>query len=242
LVGFCAQAVDGTLGMGYGLLAASSLLMFGLAPATASASVHMAEVITTGVSAVSHHLFGNVQPELFRRLVIPGIIGAIIGAYLLVWISGDVLKPWIAGYMFVMGVVVLRHAFSNSIAKPAGFGTAIGLLGFIGAMLDAIGGGGWGPIVVSTLVARGNSTRNTIGTANAVEFFITIASSVVFLLTLRAGLWPFVIPLSVGGFMAAPIGAWLCKRLAHRRLTGIVGAVILLNAAVALIKWFTRPS
>jgi len=236
LIGFAAQMVDGALGMAYGLTASSFLLAAGVPPAPVSATVHLAETVTTGVSALSHQRFGNVDRLLFRKLVIPGILGAILGAYVLVSIPGEALQPWIAGYILVMGLVVLGKAFTQM--PPVKVASHLAPLGFVGALLDAVGGGGWGPIVGSTLLARGNEARFTVGTVNAVEFFVTIASSAVFLVTIGFGLWKIVLPLALGGVLAAPIAAWICKRIPHRPMLALVGITISIVASYSLLKAF----
>lgn len=236
MIGFAAQMVDGALGMAYGLTASSFLLASGLPPVQVSATVHLAETVTTGASAVSHHRFGNVDRELFKRLVIPGVIGAALGAYLLSALPGEAFKPWIAGYILVMGAVVFAKAFTQ--VPPVKVASKVRSLGFFGALIDALGGGGWGPIVASTLLARGNEARFTVGTVNAVEFFVTLSSSLVFLVTVGLGLWKVVLPLALGGLIAAPFAAWACKRVPHKPMLAIVGLVIIGVAARTLIKHF----
>lgn len=236
LIGFAAQMVDGALGMAYGLTASSFLLASGLPPVQVSATVHLAETVTTGVSAISHHRFGNVDRALFQRLVIPGVIGAALGAYLLSALPGEKFKPWIAGYILVMGAVVFAKAFTQ--VPPVRVASKVRSLGFFGALIDAMGGGGWGPIVASTLLARGNEARFTVGTVNAVEFFVTLSSSLVFLVTVGLGLWKVVLPLALGGLIAAPLAAFACKRVPHNPMLALVGLVIIGVAARTLIKHF----
>lgn len=225
-IGFGAQLIDGALGMAYGVSASTMLLGAGLAPATISATVHAAEVFTTGASAVSHHAFGNIDRKLFWRLVIPGVLGAVAGAYLLSSLDGDNLRPWIAVYLLLMGGIIVVKAFREF--PPRSVRAHLTPLGFGGAFIDAIGGGGWGPIVTSTLLVRGNEARTTIGTVNAAEFFITLAASLTFILTIGLQYWQLVIALAVGGLAAAPLGAWLCKRLPMRALLIFVGVLIVL--------------
>ena len=236
LIGFAAQMVDGALGMAYGVTASSFLLAAGLPPLQVSATVHLAETFTTGASAISHHRFGNVDRELFKRLVVPGVLGAAIGAYLLTALPGEKLKPWIAGYILLMGVIVFSKAFAQ--VPPVKVASKVRSLGFFGAMIDALGGGGWGPIVASTLLARGNEARFTVGTVNTVEFFVTLASSMVFLVTVEMGLWKVVLPLALGGLLAAPIAAYVCKKLPHKPMLALVGLVIMGVALRTLIKHF----
>lgn len=236
LIGFAAQMVDGALGMAYGVTASSFLLAAGQPPVTVSATVHLAETITTGASAISHHRFGNVDKELFKRLVIPGMLGAAVGAFLLVNLPGDELKPWIAGYILVMGVVVFSKAFTQ--VPPIKVASKVRSLGFFGALMDAMGGGGWGPIVASTLLARGNEARFTVGTVNAVEFFVTLTSSLVFIVTVGIGLWKVMLPLALGGLIAAPVAAYVCKRIPHKPMLAIVGLVIVAVSTRTLILHF----
>jgi uncharacterized membrane protein YfcA len=231
-IGFVAQLIDGALGMAYGVSATSFLLAAGVPPVTASATVHMAETFTTGVSALSHNYFGNVDRRLFRSLVVPGMIGAAIGAYVLVSLPGERLRPWIAGYICVMGVVVFLKAFRT--IPPVSVTTHLAPLGFTGALIDSLGGGGWGPIVASTLLARGNVVRTTIGSVNAAEFFVTLTSSLTFLLTVGLGHWPIVLALGLGGAVAAPIGAWACRRLPHKPMLAVIGLLIVALSARTL--------
>lgn len=225
LIGFTAQLVDGALGMAYGLTATSFLLAAGLPPATASATVHFAETFTTGASAISHHSFGNVHSPLFKKLVIPGVLGAALGAYVLTELDGDVLKPYIAGYLIFMGLYVLVKSFAE--INPIHVQKRVGPLGFFGGLIDSIGGGGWGPIVTSTLLARGNHTRYTIGTVNAVEFFVTLTSSAVFIAIIGISHWNIVLALALGGVLAAPIAGFVAKKVPHRPMMFLVGLLII---------------
>ena len=225
LIGFAAQMIDGSLGMAYGLTASSFLLAAGVPPAAASATVHMAETFTTGASAVSHHSFGNIHSPLFKRLVIPGMLGAALGAYVLTALDGDVLKPWVAGYLALMGVYVLAKSLRE--INPIHVEGKVAPLGFFGGLIDAIGGGGWGPIVTSTLLARGNHTRYTIGTVNAVEFFVTLTASAVFIATIGLDHWDIVLALALGGVAAAPLAGWLTKHVPQRPMMFAVGLLII---------------
>ena len=225
LIGFTAQLVDGALGMAYGLTATSFLLAAGLPPATASATVHFAETFTTGASAISHHSFGNVHSPLFKKLVIPGVLGAALGAYVLTELDGDVLKPYVAGYLIFMGLYVLVKSFAE--INPIHVQKRVGPLGFFGGLIDSIGGGGWGPIVTSTLLARGNHTRYTIGTVNAVEFFVTLTSSAVFIAIIGISHWNIVLALALGGVLAAPIAGFVAKKVPHRPMMFLVGLLII---------------
>src|SRR6185503_19933095 len=231
LVGFVAQMIDGALGMAYGVSSNTFLLSLGIPPAAASASVHMAEVVTTGISGFSHWRLGNVDWKLVRRLLVPGILGGVAGAYLLTSIDGNLLKPYIAAYLLVMGGVIVYKAFTMKPRnKPDEYhGPRISWLGLLGGFCDAVGGGGWGPVVTSTLVARGKYARTTIGSVNFSEFFVTLAKSIVFVFTLRfAEYWQIILGLLVGGGIAAPLAARMTKKLPLKTLMIMVGVLIIL--------------
>jgi uncharacterized membrane protein YfcA len=234
--GFVAQLIDGALGMAYGVSASSLLMAFGVPPAATSATVHAAECFTTGASAISHHAFGNVDRFLFRRLLIPAVLGAIIGAYALSAFDGDVLKPYVSGYLIIMGLVIIAKAFFR--VPPKNVTTHLTPLGFFGALVDAMGGGGWGPIVASNLIVRGNDVRITVGSVNAVEFFVTLAASITFLLTIGLTHWSIILGLALGGVIAAPLGAWAAKRIPHKPFMILVGVLVTVVSARNLLKAF----
>ena len=188
-VGFLAQAVDGALGMAYGVISSSVLLALGVPPATASASVHGAEVFTTAASAGSHVWHKNVEWRLFVPLAIAGVIGGVIGAYVLAGIDGDMIKPYVVAYLALMGFYILWRATRNTPVKRIRPSWIVAPLGAVGGFFDAIGGGGWGPTVSSTLVGAGAEPRRAIGTANTAEFFLTVAISATFVWALVTGHW-----------------------------------------------------
>ncbi len=225
--GFLAQIIDGTLGMAYGVSSTTLLLSIGLSPAAASASVHTAEIFTTAVSGLSHWRLGNVDTQLLKRLLIPGVLGGVIGAYLLTVLPANIIKPFVSIYLVVIGLVILIKALRRQ-TPEAPVTTHIEPLGLIGGFFDAIGGGGWGPIVTSTLVARGNNPRFTVGSVNLAEFFVTLSESILFLLTIGLTHWKVVAGLLLGGVLAAPVAAYACKRLPARALMILVGVLIIL--------------
>ena len=225
IVGFIAQMIDGALGMGYGVSSTSFLLGIGIPPAAASASVHAAEIFASGVSGFSHWKLGNVNKRLLMKLLIPGIIGGVIGAYLLTSIPGKTIKPFIAFYLLIMGLIIVLKAFRKIQSKEVK--TYLGPLGFVGGFFDAIGGGGWGPIVTTTLVARGNNPRFTIGTINLVEFFVTIAVSIAFILTIGLVHWKIILGLTLGGVTAAPLAAFACRKVPTKALMMLVGVFVI---------------
>jgi len=227
-VGFIAQMIDGALGMAYGVSSNTFLLSVGVPPAVASACVHIAEVVTTGISGITHWKLGNVDKETFKKLIIPGVLGGIAGAYLLTAIDGNIIKPYVSIYLIIMGFVILWKALS-SITKEGKPIPWIAPLGLVGGFCDAIGGGGWGPVVTTTLVAQGKHPRFSIGSVNSSEFFVTFAESVTFLLTLGGLLtnWPIFVGLLIGGAVAAPLAAFVTKHLPIRLLMGMVGILII---------------
>lgn len=236
LAGFIAQIIDGALGMAYGVTASSLLMTFGLPPAVISATVHAAECFTTGASALSHRAFGNVDGRLFRALLLPGVAGAGLGAYLLANFPGDVLRPYIAVYLIVIGVVIILKAWRAF--PPREVTSQLIPLGFVGAFVDAVGGGGWGPIVTSNLIVRGHDVRKSIGSVNAVEFFVTFSASLVFLFTLGLSNWPVIAGLALGGLLAAPLGAWASRHLPAKPLMMAVGVLVIAVSTRTLLVVF----
>ena len=223
LVGAFAQFIDGALGMAYGVTSNSFLLAVGLTPAIASASVHTAEVFTTLASGISHFRAGNVDKKLFKRLVVPGCICASIGAYLLVGVPIWFVKPVVNVYLCVMGVVVLLRAFNvNLVMRKINKSCLAGIGGF----MDAVGGGGWGPIVTSTLVAEGNDPVKVIGSVNSAEFFVTLCESLTFFTLLGLQNLHIILGLMVGGVVAAPLGAVVCKKIPKKHLMLAIGILI----------------
>lgn len=234
-VGFFAQAVDGALGMAYGVTATTFLLGTGASPAMASASVHIAEIFTTGFSGVSHLKYGNVNRQLFVRLLIPGMLGAILGTIVITQLDGKMLRPYVTAYLLIMGLYILSKAFRRFRARQGEPGH-VGKLAAFGGFVDAAGGGGWGPVVTSTLVGSGRDPRTTIGSVNFAEFFITVATAASFSLLVGPGAWVLVAGLVLGGLFAAPFAALLCRRLRARTLLILVGTLITALSALDLYK------
>lgn len=248
IVGFMAQLVDGSLGMGFGATSASLLLMFGIAPAVASASIHMAEIATTAASGASHLWFRNVDRTILWRLTIPGSISAFIGAAFLSSLPGNLIKPFISCFLILLGFYILiRFLFLNhaSEKKPSPLTKAfLTPLGLAGGFFDAVGGGGWGPITTPMLIARkGISPRKVIGTVATSEFAIAVSATLGFVLFL--GLeqfqWHLVIAFMIGGILAAPIAAWLVRKLPTYLLGVLVGGLIILTNAATVIKSLALP-
>jgi len=240
LVGVLAQAVDGALGMAYGVISSSVLLALGVPPATASASVHAAEVFTTAASAGSHAWHKNVEWRLLAPLAIAGVIGGVLGAYVLTGLEASTIKPFVVGYLALVGAWILWRAGHDIPTRhlPA---WVTGPLGLIGGFLDAVGGGGWGPTVSSTMVGAGQEPRKAIGTVNTAEFFLTVAISATFVWALITGHWEeagalqnhaaAVGGLVVGGLIAAPFAGLIVKKVPRKALTYAVGFLLLILAA-----------
>jgi uncharacterized membrane protein YfcA len=243
-VGLLAQIVDGALGMAYGVIANTVLLAFGVPPATASASVHVAKIFTGGASAISHVMHRNILWPLFWPLAAGGVIGGVIGAYVLTGVPGETIKPFILAYLLLIGGWVLWRARRDRPTRE--FPPRLsGPLGVVGGFLDSIGGGGWGPTVTSTLVGAGAEPRCAIGTVNTAELLVTSAISGAFLVALLTGRWDggaldhhawAIGGLIVGGLIAAPFAGWITKRVPAKVLTYVVGGLIILLAGYQALQ------
>lgn len=234
-VGFAAQMVDGAIGMAYGVTATSVLVSLGTPPAVASASIHAAEVFTTGASGFSHWRVGNVDARLVARLAVPGVIGGIAGALFASYLPGEVIRPLVNLYLAAMGLVILWRALRARPATPPPPPGKVVVLGLTGGFMDAAGGGGWGPLVASTLIGRGDVPRIAIGSTNAAEFFVTFAVTAAFFAAIGLDLWPVILGLIAGGVIAAPFAALITKKLPNRPLMVIVGVVIVLLSLRGLL-------
>jgi hypothetical protein len=236
LAGFLAQLVDGALGMAYGVTSNTILLSFGLSPRLASAAVHTSEVFTTGVSGLSHIRFGNFDKKLFIKLLIPGVISASIGAFLLgSVIDGNSIKPYINLYLMGLGIIILFKAFKRAPDKSKNLKYA-SLYAAVGGFLDSIGGGGWGPIVTSNLIRQGNTPKVVIGTVNTLEFFVTFFSAGILIYFTGLQSWQIILGLIVGGTLAAPLGAFLTKKIPTKAMMITVGIVIIITSAFSVYK------
>lgn len=230
-VGFFAQLVDGALGMGYGVISTSLLLSGGLNPAVISGSIHTAEMFSSGASGFSHYRFGNVNMKLFKTLLIPGVLGAIIGALLLNYLGetyGGYIRPIIAIYTFILGLRILMIAFKKQV-KPKKVKNA-GILAGAGGFLDSFGGGGWGPLVTSTLISKGRSPKYVIGSVSLTEFFVTMASALTFFIVLGVSHVETILGLIIGGLLAAPIAARLVGKLPVKKVFIGVAIVVLVSS------------
>ncbi|HEY3403227.1 MAG TPA: sulfite exporter TauE/SafE family protein [Ohtaekwangia sp.] len=225
IAGFAAQMIDGALGMAYGVSSTTFLMSTGVPPAVASASVHISEVFTTGASGIAHWRFGNVDTKLLKKLVLPGALGAGLGAYVLSSFDASAIKPYISFYLVIMGIVIIIKALRKRVAfkEPK----RVGWLALFGGFVDACGGGGWGPIVTTTLIGSGNHPRLTIGTVNAVEFFVALTASGIFTIFIGVDSWQVVTGLILGGVIAAPLGALITQRVNVKASMIFVGLLII---------------
>lgn len=233
-IGFAAQIIDGAIGMAYGVTSTSVLLSFGVPPATASACVHAAETFTTGASGAAHWRLGNIDRGLVWRIAVPGMIGGALGAYVLTNLPGDAVRPFINAYLLLLGVFILWKALATT-PRTGPPPRAVAPLGFAGGLLDSIGGGGWGPIVTSTLLGQGTTPRYAIGSVNLAEFFVTATISATFLLTIGLDLWPIIAGLVIGGVLAAPFAAVVTKHLPDRVLMVLVGCVVVILSVRGIV-------
>jgi uncharacterized membrane protein YfcA len=236
-IGFVAQLVDGALGMAYGVLSNAAMLTMGLPPAQASALVHTAEIFTTGASAASHIYHRNVDWRMVARLGVTGVLGAVLGAWILSNIDIVAGRRLVYGYLLLMGFYILWKSMRIALRPrtPAGWTAP---LGFVAGFLDASGGGGWGPVTTSTLIGSGHAPRQTVGSVNTTEFFVTVAAATTFFAELGASPLEHLVPLVLGGVLAAPFGGWAVRHVPARALMIAVGVLIVLLSIFQLLRAF----
>jgi uncharacterized membrane protein YfcA len=226
VIGFFAQLVDGALGMAFGVLSTTSLLAFGVPPASASAMTHIAEVFTTAASGTSHVFHRNVDWRLVARLAPAGALGGVVGAFVLSNIDGQAIQPFVSLYLMAIGAYIIIKAFRPLWPREVR-DWLVPVIGAGGGLLDAMGGGGWGPIVTSSLIGRGHVPRKVIGSTNLTEFFVTTVISATFLVTLGWTELSSALGLIIGGVAAAPVGGYLVSRIPTRPLMVGVGILII---------------
>jgi uncharacterized membrane protein YfcA len=236
-VGFAAQLIDGMVGMGYGICCSAILATLGVPPAAASMTVHAAEVVTSGVSSVSHAWFRNIDRKIFFSLLLPGVIGGIVGASVLAHVPTRAVRPFVWGYLLVTSLVVLSRVILKR--TPLSVQAHGPTLGGVAGFLDAVGGGGWGTIVTSTMIARGVSPRYAIGTSNAVDFFVALATSVALWFQIGQMRYDMVFALLIGGATAAPVAAWVTRHVPQRAAATAVGLVVFVLGAAGLFRTLT---
>ncbi|MEY4055451.1 MAG: hypothetical protein RL519_786 [Pseudomonadota bacterium] len=235
-VGFAAQLVDGALGMAFGVISNTLLVgVLGVPPAMASQRVHVVECFTTATSGISHLLHGNVDKALFFRLLVPGVLGGVAGAYVLTSLDANVVKPFVLAYLAGIGLYLLaRGLFYPPKLREAGL---VAPLGLVGGFLDAAGGGGWGPVVTSNLLIQGADPRKVVGTVNTVEFFLTLTISATFIYHLGfADVAGATLGLLIGGVADAPLGAWAAKHFPPKTMLILVGIVLTLTSSYGVYR------
>jgi uncharacterized membrane protein YfcA len=244
-VGLLAQLIDGSLGMAYGVTSSTLLIAAGVAPAASSAAVHFSEIGTSLVSGFSHHKLGNVDWRTVSILALPGFVGAFAGATLLANLDGDLAKPWVAGILLALGVYVVWRFLvlggRRPVFKSRPSVRMLAPMGLFGGALDAVGGGGWGPVGTTTLLSSGRlEPRKVVGSIDTSEFVVAIGGSLGFLLALSSQdiPWSYALALLAGGVIAAPVAAWLVKKLAARVLGVAAGGLIIVTNSKTLAEAF----
>ncbi len=246
LAGFCAELVAGSMGMGYGVICTTILLILNVSPPVISASIHSAESFTSATGTISHYKLGNINIKLFKKLAIPAILGAILGALLLTYVGekyARLTKPFLAAYSMYLGIRILMNAFGknpangHAAASPATKKkTNITMLGLVGGFIDSFGGGGWGPLVTGTFIKNGRTPRFVIGSSTAAKCVLTVASAITFIFSIGIHHWNIVAGLLLGGIVTAPFSAMLTTRLPVRKMFIAVGVVVICCSLITLYR------
>jgi uncharacterized protein len=241
MVGFLAEIVAGSMGMGYGVICTTVFLMMNIPPPVISASIHSAESFTTAAGSISHYKFGNVNKKLTKRLAIPAIIGAVAGALLLSYVGeryAKMIKPLIGAYTLYLGIKILQNAFAKKEAngKIKKKKTNIRFLGLVGGFIDSFGGGGWGPLVTGTFIKNGRTPRYVIGSSTIAKFILTVASAITFVFTVGIHHWNIVAGLLLGGIITAPFSAMLTAKLPVKKMFVVVGIVVIIMSLISICR------
>ncbi|MGG9960384.1 sulfite exporter TauE/SafE family protein [Ferruginibacter sp. SUN106] len=239
LVGFGAEVVAGSMGMGYGVICTSLLLILNVPPPVVSASIHSAEAFTSAAGSFSHWQLGNVNKKLVKALAIPAIIGAVIGALLLTYVGekyAKVTKPFIAAYTIYLGIKILQNAFKKKTINEQKKKSNITVLGLIGGFIDSFGGGGWGPLVTGTFIKNGHTPRFVIGSSTVAKCILTVASAVTFIFTIGISHWNVVAGLLIGGIVTAPFSAMLTAKLPTKKMFIAVGIVVIICGLITICR------
>ena len=228
--GFLFALIDGAIGMSYGVTTTSFSLTMGIPPAAASMGVHLSEIMSNGIAGWMHYRMGNINWKLFKMLLIPGIIGAVSGAYILSSLEhySQYTKPFVSLYTLILGMVILSKAFNLKRKRTTEKIKRIPLLGLGGGFIDAVGGGGWGSIVLSTLIAGGRNPRFSLGTVKLSRFFIALMSSLTFITMLNGNHWEAVAGLVIGSALASPIAAKISNQISTKAIMVSVGVIVIL--------------
>ena len=239
LVGFGAELVAGSMGMGYGVICTSLLLIMNVPPPVVSASIHSAEAFTSAAGTISHWQLGNINKKLTRALAIPAIIGAVAGALALSYVGekyAKVTKPFIAAYSIYLGIKILQNAFKKKEANQQKKKSNITALGLIGGFIDSFGGGGWGPLVTGTFIKNGHTPRFVIGSSTFAKCILTVASAITFIFTIGIHHWNVVAGLLIGGIVTAPFSAMLTSKLPTKKMFITVGIVVVFCGLVTIYR------
>ncbi|MGZ3851405.1 MAG: sulfite exporter TauE/SafE family protein [Flavisolibacter sp.] len=241
MVGFLAEIVAGSMGMGYGVICTTVFLIMNIPPPVISASIHSAESFTTAAGSISHYKFGNVNKKLTKKLAIPAIIGAVLGAILLSYVGeryARMTKPLIGAYTLYLGIRILKNAFAKKEAngRVKKKKTHITSLGFIGGFIDSFGGGGWGPMVTGTFIKNGRTPRYVIGSSTVAKFILTLASAITFIFTVGIHHWNIVAGLLLGGIITAPFSAMLTAKLPVKKMFVVVGIVVIVMSVISICR------
>jgi siroheme synthase-like protein len=240
--GFLFALVDGAIGMSYGVTSTTFSLSMGIPPASASMGVHLSEIMSNGIAGWMHYRMGNINWRMFKMLLIPGIVGAVTGAYLLSSLEhySQYTKPVVSVYTLILGIVILSKAFKTTPKKSAEKIKRIPLLGLGGGFIDAVGGGGWGSIVLSTLIAGGRHPRFSLGTVKLTRFFIALMGSLTFIAMLNSAHWPAVIGLIIGSALASPIAAKISNQISTKALMGAVAVIVILTSLKSISAFLIK--
>lgn len=239
LVGFLAEIVAGSMGMGYGVICTTILLILNVPPPIISASIHSAESFTSAAGTVSHWQLGNVNKKLVKALAIPAIFGAVAGAITLTYVGeryAKMTKPFIAAYTMYLGIRILQNAFKRKKDHHEKKKTRITVLGLIGGFIDSFGGGGWGPLVTGTFIKNGHTPRYVIGSSTVAKFILTVASAITFVFTVGIHHWNIVAGLLIGGIITAPFSAMLTAKLPTRKMFVVVGCVVIIMSVITIYR------
>jgi uncharacterized protein len=243
MVGFLAEIVAGSMGMGYGVICTTVFLMLNIPPPVISATIHSAESFTTAAGSISHYKFGNVNKKLTKRLAIPAIIGAVCGALLLTYVGeryAKMTKPLIGAYTLYLGIKILQNAFAKKNLNGNGGikkkKTNITALGLVGGFIDSFGGGGWGPLVTGTFIKNGRTPRYVIGSSTIAKFILTVASAITFIFTVGIQHWNMVAGLLLGGVITAPFSAMLTAKLPVKKMFVVVGIVVIIMSIITICR------
>ncbi|MES2429225.1 MAG: TSUP family transporter [Bacteroidota bacterium] len=240
--GFVFALIDGAIGMSYGVTSTTFSLSMGVPPASASMGVHLSEILSNGIAGWMHYRMGNVNWKLFKLLLIPGIIGAVMGAYLLSSLEhySQYSKPFVSLYTLILGIVIFRKALNLKRKRTGDKIKKISLLGFGGGFIDAVGGGGWGSIVLSSLIAGGRNARFSLGTVKLSRFFIALMSSITFITMLNSAHWEAVAGLVIGSALASPIAAKISNKISTKAIMVSVGIIVILISLKSIITFVTK--